>query len=276
MKISGKKVADTIKGELKLRINKLREKGITPKIAIITLGPEKSWEFYVRQKVKVAQELGIEAMLIPMAEAEEQTLLDKIGEINGDSGFHGVIVQRPMPDRIDKQLVTSAIAPEKDIDGFREDSMFEVPVWLAAKRLTEESLKELGIRSEWNKLNFVVIGKGETAGGPVIKGLKNLGAEAAIIDSKTENPSEIIKKADIVITCAGKQGIVNSGNIKKGAMLIGVGTRGEDGKLRGDYEESDIENIAGSYTPTPGGVGPVNLSYLFMNLIVATESQIKS
>ena len=273
-----------------------------PKIAIITLGPEGAWETYVRQKLKVALELGIEAVFIPLDDADEKTLLKKIDEINHDSTFHGMIVQRPMPGSINKQTVTNAIAPEKDVDGFRSDSEFEVPVWLAVKRLLEESFSQLSVlcgrlsdssspiskpknkkQIDWDRktenrepitgLKFAVLGKGETAGGPAIRALKKLGAQLAVIDSKTQNTTEIIKSADVIITSVGKNGIINSRNIKPGAILIGVGTHVADGKLRGDYDESDIKEVAGAYTPTPGGVGPVNLSYLFENLIHAAEIQ---
>jgi methylenetetrahydrofolate dehydrogenase (NADP+)/methenyltetrahydrofolate cyclohydrolase len=120
--------------------------------------------------------------------------------------------------------------------------------------------------------SYVVLGKGETAGGPTAKGLRRLGIEPQIIDSKTPNPDEIIRNADIVISCVGKGQVVNSTNIKNGTILIGVGTRGEDGKIKGDYIKKDVENIVSAYTPTPGGVGPVNLSFLFQNLIEAAES----
>ncbi len=278
MRISGKKVADEIKADLILRIEDLRKKNIKPKIAIITLGPEGAWETYVRQKLKVATELGIEAVFIPLGGADEKSLLKKIEEINQDKSFHGMIVQRPMPGVINKKTVTDAIAPEKDVDGFQENSKFEVPVWLATKRLIEVSLAELGTKKKWSEFNFVILGKGETAGAPAIKALKKLGAEPMVIDSKTRNPNDLIKNADIVITSVGKSRVINKSNIKPGVILIGVGTHvaNEDGKLHGDYEESEIENLAGSYTPTPGGVGPVNLSYLFQNLVEAAEAQIKN
>jgi methylenetetrahydrofolate dehydrogenase (NADP+)/methenyltetrahydrofolate cyclohydrolase len=270
MRIDGKKVAEEIRAGLKTKIAELKSRGVTPKLAIITLGDEGAWETYVRQKLRVAGELGIEAVLIPLKDASEKELLNKIEEINNDPTFHGMIVQRPMPSNIDKQTVTNAIAPEKDVDGFRDDSKFEVPVWLAVKKLLSES----GIMNyeSWKNLNFVVIGKGETAGGPTIRGLKKIGVEPIMVDSKTENRSEILKNADVIITSVGKSGVVQAQDLKKGAILIGVGTHTEDGKLKGDYDESEIEQIASAFTPTPGGVGPVNLSYLFSNLIQAATN----
>lgn len=273
MKISGTKVAEQIREDLKPEIEKLKSRGITPKVAIVTLGAEGAWEAYVRQKLKVAAELGLIAEFINLKDARQEELLKKIDEINQDKSFHGIIAQRPMPGEIDKTTVTNAIDPIKDIDGFRDDSPYKVPVWLATKKLIEVSLAELGIKKSWNELNFVILGKGETAGAPAIKELTKLGVNVNVVDSKTQSPDEVIRSADIIISSVGKSRVINSSNIKRGAILIGVGTHTEDGKLKGDYDAEDIENIAASYTPTPFGVGPVNLTYLFINLVDAAKKQ---
>lgn len=275
MRIDGRKVAERIRNQLKTEILNLKNRGIIPKIAIITLGPETSWETYVRQKIKVAGELGIKAVLITLSDVDEEELIRAVDKIDSDQKFHGIIVQRPIPESFSREKVINAISPQKDIDGFRDDSKFEVPVWLAVRRLIGESLNELNVQKAWQDLSFVVLGKGETAGGPIIRGLKNMGIEPQIIDSRTEGRNEILKNADIVISCVGKTGILNAQSIKKGSIIIGVGTHGEDfgegTRLAGDYNEKEIEQVAGAYTPTPGGVGPVNLSYLFENLVSATS-----
>ncbi len=267
MRIDGAKIAEEIKAGLLMRIEELTQRGITPKIAIITLGDESSWEAYVRQKIKVASELGITAELINLKDADQVKLIETIKKIDDDKSYHGVIVQRPMPPTIERLAVVEAISKKKDVDGFRTDSMFKVPVWLAVKRLVEQATA-----ADWNTQKFVVIGKGETAGGPIARGLTSLGIKPTVVDSKTENPESITKQADVIITCVGKSHVVTKDNIKNGAIVIGVGTHDENGKIRGDFEESEIENIAGSFTPTPGGVGPVNLSYLFSNLIQAAKN----
>lgn len=273
MKIDGKKIAEQIRNDLIFKIQDLRSKNIVPKIAIITLGPEDSWETYVRQKIKVAGELGIKAVLINLKDSDEEELIRTVRKIDSDPHYHGIIIQRPIPSNLNRERVVNSISPEKDVDGFRPDSKFEIPVWLAVRRLLEESLN-LKLKTENKKLNelkFVVIGKGETAGSPIIRGLKKMGIEPKVIDTRTVNPDEILKSADIIISCVGKQNVIHPEQIKKGAILIGVGTHGEDLKLRGDYSVKDIESIAGAYTPTPGGVGPVNLSYLFSNLVHAAS-----
>ena len=124
---------------------------------------------------------------------------------------------------------------------------------------------------------IVVLGKGPTGGGSIIKYLRELGFHPTLIDSKTENPDELTKKADIIISAVGKPNIITPQNIKKGVTLIGVGiARDDDGKLHGDYNEENIKNLAAFYTPTPGGVGPVNVAMLLYNLIEATKEQIKN
>lgn len=271
MKIDGRKIAEEIRDELRTKIEELSNRGIVPKIAIITLGPEVSWETYVRQKIKVARELGIKAVLINLEEADEEKLLQTVREIDKDPNYHGIIVQRPISSHFDRERVVNAISPEKDVDGFRSDSKFEVPVWLAVKRILNES--RIMNQESWDKLNFAVLGKGETAGGPVIRGLRKMGLEPNIIDSQTKDRDEVLKDADVIISCVGKSDIIKADQIKKGVILIGVGIRGEDRAVKGDYNEQEIEKIAGSYTSTPGGVGPVNLSYLFKNLIEAAKIQ---
>lgn len=276
MKINGREIAEEIRSELKTQILKLKKQGIVPKIAIITLGPESSWETYVRQKIKVARELGIKVILVTFENPEEDKLLQTVREIDRDSNYHGLIVQRPMPSSISREKVINAISPKKDVDGFRPDSKFEVPVWLAVKRLIERSFEIRNLKFEignWSRLSFVVLGKGETAGGPIARGLKKLGVEPQIIDSKTENPAENLRNANVIISCVGKSRVVTPENLKKDVVLIGVGTHSEDAGIRGDYDEQEIEKVASAYTSTPGGVGPVNLSYLFKNLVEATSLQ---
>ncbi len=271
MKISGKEIAQELRAELKKKIDELKTRGVTPKIAIITLGAEDSWQTYVAQKVKVADELGIKAVVLNLEDADQEKLLKVIEEINLDPAYHGIIVQRPMPAMIDRTTIVNSISNDKDVDGFREDSKFEVPVWLAVGKLLSYALKELNKNSDLGSYSITVLGKGETAGGPIRRALLSLNAHVKLVDSKTADPDQIIRNSDIVISCVGKSGVVNSLNLKPGAILIGVGTHGEDGKLRGDYDQNEIEQIAAAFTPTPGGVGPVNLTYLFSNLVQAAN-----
>jgi methylenetetrahydrofolate dehydrogenase (NADP+)/methenyltetrahydrofolate cyclohydrolase len=173
-----------------------------------------------------------------------------------------------LPARFDVSI-HEIVDPKKDIDGFVTNSPFDVPIVKAVTDILEYIHPKRLIN--WlQKQNIVIIGRGETAGKPIAAAFARHQCATSIIHSQTSNPSEIMKQADIIISCVGKEKIVAPSAIKPGVILISVGlTRGIDGKLHGDYEEDDVKNIASFYTPTPGGVGPLNIASLMQNLVKA-------
>jgi len=181
-----------------------------------------------------------------------------------------------MPKNINSKNVISGILKEKDIDGFRYDSLYKVPVWLAVIDIITHALQvTTRTKLQVSLLNqsILILGKGETAGMPVIRELLSLGLDPIVVDSKTKNKNDLLKKADIIVTAVGKK-LVKKEVLKPGVILIGIGIyRNDKGKLVGDYDEDEIQNVASYYTPTPGGVGPLNLAYLFSNLIEAAKKQ---
>lgn len=277
MKINGKLLADQMQISLLQRAQDLKNHSITPKIAIITLGDEESWSTYVGAKLRLAEKLGINAELINLKDSDEKTLLATIEELNNDKSCNGLIVQRPFPQKYDREKIIYAIKKEKDIDGFRSDSPFAVPVWLAVEEIIthiEKLLDATEIHNSPIRQAISVIGKGETAGKPIINGLKKIGLFPKIIDSSTKDRKEILKKSKIIISAVGKENVVDPEFLSQGVILIGVGIhRNADGKLAGDYDEAQIEHVASFYTPTPGGIGPLNLAYLFQNLLSAASAQ---
>lgn len=277
MKINGKLLADQMQISLLQRAQDLKNHSITPKIAIITLGDEESWSTYVGAKLRLAEKLGINAELINLKDSDEKTLLATIEELNNDTSCNGLIVQRPFPQKYDREKIIYAIKKEKDIDGFRSDSPFAVPVWLAVEEIIthiEKLLDATEIHNSPIRQAISVIGKGETAGKPIINGLKKIGLFPKIIDSSTKDRKEMLKKSKIIISAVGKENVVDPEFITQGVILIGVGIhRNADGKLAGDYDEAQIEHVASFYTPTPGGIGPLNLAYLFQNLLSAASAQ---
>lgn len=279
MKIDGKELQREILFDLAIEIAKLKEKGVRPHIAIVTLGPEASWEIYVRQKTILANYLGIEAEVINLYPQNTEEVLTVIETLNNDPSVHGLIVQRPFPSSIDLDQVIAKIKSDKDIDGFREDSQYEVPAWLAVKHIINyigQLLNESNLQNFLSNQSILVIGKGGTAGFPTIAGLKKLGFEPKVIDSTTTERSEKLKQADLIISSVGKSNMVTANELKKGVCLIGIGIHRENGKTVGDYDEEEIKDKASYYTPTPGGVGPVNLAYLFKNLVTATKHSIQN
>ena len=167
---------------------------------------------------------------------------------------------------------------DKDVDGFCESTPFDAPVALAVWRILKEVFKQIGdqdiLLEDWVKAKKVaIIGKGQTAGMPIITFFKKKGLPLTIIDSKTDNKSEIIQNADIIISAVGKDSVITKEMIKDDVILLGVGMhRGTDGKMQGDYEEGEISSKASFYTPVPGGVGPVNVAMLLSNLLKAAEN----
>ncbi|MBI2195711.1 MAG: bifunctional 5,10-methylenetetrahydrofolate dehydrogenase/5,10-methenyltetrahydrofolate cyclohydrolase, partial [Candidatus Levybacteria bacterium] len=245
MKIDGKVLAKVITSQIGKEL-----KGV-PKItlAIVTLGPEDAWEHYVAQKIKLARELGIQTRLINIKEPTEEKLITTIQQLNNDADVAGIIVQRPLTRHIQGEKITYAVSPKKDVDGFIKNSFFKPPVWLAVKDILEYAYRKSQIANrrttgderdalaEWLKSQKItVLGKGETAGMPVIEGLRGLGSDPNIIDSQTPNKDEIVKNSDIIISAVGRSGVFKVEDLKQGVIVIGIGLHREDTKLKPDFD----------------------------------------
>lgn len=292
MRIDGKMIADEIYESLREEVNTLISKKVIPCLTVLLIGDNPASVSYVKQKKKWGEFIGAKIIVENLSTTiTEDELLARIGELNNDKNVHGILIQRPVPAQIDEEKLTASVAPKKDIDGFHPESVFTLPLPLAVIKILEEIFKTQNEKREvqnnnsenfhkefqkWTKKqNIAVIGKGMTGGGPICAYLIKLGLSVNIVDSKTPNPETVTKNADIIISAVGKPGIISSKNIKKGVILIGAGIfRGEDGRLQGDYDEDEISNIASFYTPTPGGVGPVNVAMLMDNLVRAVKNQI--
>jgi methylenetetrahydrofolate dehydrogenase (NADP+) / methenyltetrahydrofolate cyclohydrolase len=272
MKINGREIAQDILDNLSKQIEKLKTRNITPHLAIILVGDNPASTTYVNQKRIKAEQIGAKTTIVHLPSTiSESELIKKVTQFNQDKTVHGIIVQQPLPQSISTEAITQAIDPKKDVDGFNSKSQFEMPIALAIL----ETLKTVSSASfeEWlrNK-KTVIIGKGETGGKPIIAALKELGINPSIIDSLTQNPESITKNADIIISAVGKTDIIKPEMIKQNVILIGIGQHKDNGKIIGDYQEEKIKNIASFYTPTPGGIGPVDVSMLLKNLVTAAEN----
>lgn len=266
MKINGKQISEQILKDLKKRVGKLAKKNITPCLAIILIGNDPASKMYVKQKILTAEKIGIKTSLFQYpSSVSMEDLFEHLNDLNHLSTVHGIIVQQPLPPHLSLDNITNAIDPKKDVDGFHAQSKFQPPISLTVL----EILKFVPLKNK----KIVVVGKGKTGGKPIIKTFKEMGINPIVIDSKTENPENLTKNSDIIISAVGEPNIIKPDMIKKGIILISIGLqKGSDGKLHGDYEEDEIKNIASFYTPTPGGVGPVNVAMLLENLVVSAEN----
>ncbi len=253
MKIEGKRIAQDILDELRREVAILRKKGIIPTLLVVLVGDNEASIAYIKQKEIKAAQIGARTEVLTFDEKmtfnEAKSLIEKL---NSDPSVHGIIVQRPAPVNLKVDELSDLIDPEKEIDGFGEDPLYEVPVAKAVELLLEDVFKQTsqsGNFNDWlSKQKIVVIGKGETAGKPTINHLIKLGLSPQIVDSKTQNPKEITKGADILISAVGKDKTLTSDMIKKGAILIGVGLHNdEEGKLRGDFHADEIADTVSFY-----------------------------
>lgn len=278
MKIDGKLLAEKVLKEIRTELKSLPQ--VT--LAIVTLGPEDAWEHYVKQKIKLAKELDIKAKLINIKESTEEKLIETIEKLNNDSTITGIIVQRPLTKHITGAKITYAVSPKKDIDGFIKNSYFKPPVWLAVKDILSEitRLENKNLDEFLKGRTVTVIGKGETAGQPVIDGLRELGLDPVVIDSRTPNKTKLLEDSDIIISAVGKPDVLKAEDLKQGVIVIGIGLHRDGlpsealaklGKLKPDFDEEEVSKVAKYYSPTPGGVGPLNLAYLFKNLVSAPK-----
>ncbi|OGH11383.1 MAG: hypothetical protein A3B38_00965 [Candidatus Levybacteria bacterium RIFCSPLOWO2_01_FULL_36_13] len=273
MKIDGKIIAGNLIEQLKERVDRLKLKGTTPHLYIITFGNDSQTESYLKQKMLRAGQIGAKITIKRFNEkTKAQTVYKLIEKLNNDNKIQGVIIQRPIPKQLDLETISMSVYVPKDVDGFHPYSKFSSPVALAVIKLIESTLSDENIYEFLKSKKITLVGRGVTAGGPIINLFKKLKIKTQVVDSKTKDKDMILKKSDIIVSSVGKK-IITVKNLKSGVILIGVGMHTVDGKLKGDYDEAEIENIASFYSPTPGGVGPVNVTMLMKNLVEAAEHQ---
>jgi methylenetetrahydrofolate dehydrogenase (NADP+)/methenyltetrahydrofolate cyclohydrolase len=283
MVINGKLLAEKITNRVKARVDELHSKNIYPGMTIIQIGDDPGSNSYIRQKQIAADLTGIKVNHIHLPDSTTiEQLAGEINQANLNPTVNGIIVQRPVPIHLNQPEILNRVNPDKDIDGFTPGSKFTVPVARAVGEILAEIYKQTySIGTEitdnnpeyinWLQTkNFCIIGRGETAGKPIAGYLQRFNCATSIINSQTQNRAGIIKAADVVVSCVGKPDIVKTQELKPGVILISVGIhRNALGKLQSDYNEAEIAGIASFYTPTPGGVGPVNVACLMDNLILA-------
>lgn len=287
MRIDGKAIAEGILENLAKETEMLIGEGIMPTLAVILIGDNPASLAYIKQKQKAAERIG--AHIIFDHQPTSLTsggLFNLIHNYNTEPEVHGLIIQRPIPSEVGRVAdVLNKVAPQKDVDGFLPGSSFDVPVAAAVGEILKNAHATLVAEHKTTERNFAawlraqkiaVIGRGETAGAPIARYLEKQHCTTSIIHSKTPDPKRIMRQADVIISCVGKERVVPKEAVKPDAVLISVGIwRDAAGKLRGDYEEEEIADIASLYTPTPGGVGPVNVACLMQNLIKACTMNVK-
>ena len=274
--IDGKEIAKSVRAEWRLRAEGLTRLGIKPGLAVIIVGDSAASRIYVRNKVKACNEIGIHSEVHAFSkEALQDEVLDCIQALNKDSHIHGILVQLPLPSHFENNKVITSIDIEKDVDGFH---VCNVGALVTGNALFYPCTP-YGVIVMLEKTHIlidgqhaVVVGRSNIVGKPMALMLLEQGATVTICTSRTRNLPQFTKNADILVVATGKPNIITAEMVKPGAVVIDVGiNRLEDGKLHGDVDYEAVKENAGYITPVPGGVGPMTITMLLCNTILAAE-----
>lgn len=274
--IDGKALAAAVKQEAAQQVAQLKEKGITPCLAVVLVGEDPASQVYVRGKINDCAQCGIESRSIRLPEDVTQAeLLAQVKQLAEDASVHGILVQLPLPAQIDEKTVIDAIPPEKDVDGFSPVNVGRMqigePCYLPCTpagciRMIESTGMEIAGK------HAVVIGRSNIVGKPAAMLLLSKNATVTICHSRTQNLKELCASADILVAAVGRAGFVTGEMVKPGAVVIDVGiNRGADGKLHGDVDFDAAAEKAAWITPVPGGVGPMTRAMLMLNTVEAAR-----
>ena len=274
--LDGKQIAKEYRQRLKNQVNDLKEYGFTPKLSVILVGNDGASQSYVKSKKKAAEKIGMISEIIHLDEStSEEVVLSELNRLNNDDTVSGILVQVPLPKQVSEQKVLEAINPEKDVDGFHPINIGKLYIdeqtFVPCTPLgIMEILKHADINLEGK--NAVVIGRSHIVGQPVSKLLLQANATVTILHSRTKNMNAHLKQADVIVSAVGQPGLVTKENVKKGAVIIDVGnTPDENGKLKGDVAYDEVKEITSAITPVPGGVGPLTITMVLNNTLLAEK-----
>jgi methylenetetrahydrofolate dehydrogenase (NADP+)/methenyltetrahydrofolate cyclohydrolase len=274
--LDGAAIAHEVLAELKPRIAALEQRAIRPGLATVVVGNNAASRTYVRNKVRACMEVGVHAEVHELdVHCGENAVIDKVDALNRDPRIHGIIVQLPLPNDVDARRVLQSVALEKDVDGFNWCNLGAIvdgtPRLVPCTPLgVIKMLERAGVPVEGK--HAVVIGRSSIVGKPMALLLISRGATVTVCNSKTAHLSSHTQSADILVTAAGRAGLVTGDMVKPGAVVIDVGiNRLPDGKLTGDVDFESVRQTAGAISPVPGGVGRMTVAMLVANTVLAAE-----
>lgn len=278
--IDGRALADEIKCKISQYVeNVLNDKGVFPELAVILVGNNPASMVYVEGKKKASAQVGIKSTSYEIPEnTKQEELIELIEKLNKDERVNGILVQLPLPAHIDSSIVLEKISPLKDVDGLTSTNL-----GMLAKGSPDAIIPctPLGcmslikkVKKDLSGLHAVVIGRSNLVGRPVAELLLRENCTVTVCHSKTPNMTDITKQADILVSATGYAGLVKKDWVKAGAIVIDVGiTRADNGKLAGDISFDEVKEVAGYITKVPGGVGPMTITCLLINTLIAACRQ---
>ncbi|ALA42829.1 5,10-methylene-tetrahydrofolate cyclohydrolase [Paenibacillus peoriae] len=274
--IDGKQISQDIRASIQQEVIRLKEHRFQPGLAVVLVGEDPASQVYVKNKEKACHDLGYYSEVHRLtADTSQEALLELVDKLNHQSTVHGILVQLPLPKHIHEKAVIDAIAVEKDVDGFHpvnvgnlvigDDSL--LPCTPAG---VIELIKRAGV--EIAGKHAVVIGRSNIVGKPVSLLLQRENATVTMCHSRTANIADLSRQADILVVAIGKANFIDASFVNPGAVVIDVGmNRLENGKLAGDVDFESVKQVSGPITPVPGGVGPMTITMLMQNTLVAAK-----
>ena len=277
--LDGKAFANLLGQNLKEKVKKLKDEGVTPHFCVINIGDDPASKIYVRTKKRRAEKMGIIQDIYQMsADTKQEEALALIDKLNADPAINGLMVQLPAPKQIDADALLERIDPNKDVDGLTPANIGHL--WMGnhfVEPATAEGiialLKHYEIPLEGK--NVVIIGRSNIVGKPLAALMLEQNATVTIAHSRTKNLVEITKKADVLVSATGQAFLVKADMVKDGAVVVDVGMNHVDGKLVGDVDFDKVNKKTSYITPVPGGVGPLTVQFLMEAVVKLTRRQNK-
>ncbi|WZL71439.1 bifunctional methylenetetrahydrofolate dehydrogenase/methenyltetrahydrofolate cyclohydrolase FolD [Clostridiaceae bacterium 35-E11] len=276
--LDGKGISKEIRNKIMSEVNTLQQNyDVTPGLAVVIVGDDEASQVYVSMKEKACKNVGFYSQVYRLSkETTQNELLKLIDQLNHDDKIHGILVQLPLPEGLDENLINSHILPSKDIDGFHAVNTGNLLLGEDCYvPCTPKGIIELIKRTGENITgkHAVVIGRSNIVGKPAAILLLKENATVTICHSKTENLGQHVKMADIVVAAVGVPELIKGDMIKEGAIVIDAGTRKVEEKLVGDVEYGEAAKKASWITPVPGGVGPMTITMLLENTLKAAQKK---
>ena len=277
--LDGKVMSEELRARIAERVAALKEKGVTPGLAVILVGEDPASQIYVRNKEKGCEQVGMHSVAIRLpAETTQAELENHIRALNADASIHGILVQLPLPKHLDEAAALAVIVPEKDVDGFHVQNAGKLMnglngVVACTPKGAMEMIRRTGVNL--NGKEAVVVGRSNIVGKPMTMLLLQANCTVTMCHSRTADLAAHTRRADVLVAAVGKAKFITADMVKPGAIVIDVGiNRLEDGKVVGDVDFDTVKEVAGFITPVPGGVGRMTITMLLENTVEAAEKTV--
>ena len=277
--LDGKVMSEELRARIAERVAALKEKGVTPGLAVILVGEDPASQIYVRNKEKGCEQVGMHSVAIRLpAETTQAELENHIRALNADASIHGILVQLPLPKHLDEAAALAVIVPEKDVDGFHVQNAGKLlngleGVVACTPKGALEMIRRTGV--DLSGKEAVVVGRSNIVGKPMAMLLLQANCTVTMCHSRTADLAAHTRNADVLVAAVGKAKFITADMVKPGAIVIDVGiNRNAEGKVVGDVDFDAVKEVAGWITPVPGGVGRMTITMLLENTVEAAERTI--